>query len=271
MRLTCLLLVAGAALAACAPPPTPLPVDIPAAPTAAPAGSPAPPGLRYALGSSAHAAPIADQARAQSLQIVQLDGTPDPAQLGSGYDIAADYGLFDGAAAAPVLTNVALVVNTALRPLDDPALASIVRDAVVPAVALAVQNLPGAQPAASLPAVPPADLRAQLANAGWPDGFNLAAAAAPVPGTEALLTALRALGIEPRPLQPAAVTESDWAANRLHLALIVWHAPEARQRWSALAGADNVIDLYSVPVGYLAAPGLALTFTPDGWPLPRTP
>lgn len=273
MRLVCLLLATGAVLMACAPPPTPFPVDIPAAPTATPApGDPAAPAsVRYALGASAAAAPIVDQARAQSLQIEQLSGTPDPAQSGISYDIAADYGLFAGADAAPVLTNVALLVNTGLEPLDDPALADIVRRVIAPAAAAAVRDLPGAQPAAGLPAAPPADLRARMANAGWPDGFNLAAAAAPVPGTEALLAPLRELGIELRPLQTTAVTEDAWSTNRLHLALVVWHTPEARQRWAALAGADNVIDLYSVPVGYIAAPGLELTFTPEGWPLPAGP
>jgi len=273
MRLACLLLAAGAVLAACAPPPTPFPVDVPAAPSATPApgGPAAPAGVRYALGASAAAAPIVDQARAQSLQIKPLSGTPDPAQAGISYDIAADYGLFAGAAAAPVTTHVALVLNTALGPLDDPALADIVRGAIAPAAAAAVRGLPGAQPAAGSSAAPSAGLHARLANAGWPDGFNLTAAAAPVPGTETLLAPLRALGIELRPLQTAAVTEDLWAASRLHLALVVWHTPEARQRWAALAGADNVIDLYSVPVGYIAAPGLELTFTPEGWPLPANP
>jgi hypothetical protein len=276
MRWRCLLLpLLAAVMAACAPPPTPFPVDIPAAPnaTSAPGTIQTPAGLRYALGASATGAPVTAQAEAQALSIEHLDGTPDPAQLGIRYDIAADYGLFTGADAAPGSTTVALVINTTLAPLDDPALAAIVRGAPDPAGALVALGLPGAQLSPSAPAAPltTAALQAQMANAGWPDGFNLTTAAAPVPGVNALLAPLRALGIELRPLQTTNITPDTWAENRLHLALITWHTPEARQRWAALAGADNVIDLYTLPVGYIALPGLTLTFTPEGWPLPARP
>lgn len=268
----CLLLLSAALLAACAAPPTPFPVDTPATELPPPAEAATGSYLRYALGPSAHHAPIPEQTGAQTLQIELLDGTPDPQQLSALYDIATDYGLFPGATAAPVAATVSLVVNTELAPLDSPALADVVRRAVDPAAVVAALNLPGAQPARQSTApASAAALRAQLANAGWPDGFDAVAAAAPIPGSLVALMPLRSLGIEMRPLVAAGVTEDEWAENRLHLALIVWYAHEQRQRWSELAGSENVIDLYTLPIGYIAAPHLTLSFTAEGWPVPASP
>lgn len=260
-----LVLVAAAALAACEPAPTPFPVDLPASPseTLPVEGTLAQPQVRYALGASAAA--LANLPLFQSRLVDVLAGTPDPALLGERYDIASDFGLFTGAAAAPLMAHVSLVINTALAPLDAVSVVEVVRSAAVPADVL--ETVPGAQLLAA-PAAALAALRTQLANAGWPDGFNAAAAVPPIPGSGPVLAALSAVGIEVRPALPLFITAEIWAENRLHLALIVWPIPQAREQWAALAGADNVVDLYTLPVGYIARPDLELVFSPEGWPLP---
>ncbi|MGQ9887800.1 MAG: hypothetical protein ACUVSX_04850 [Aggregatilineales bacterium] len=254
-----------AALAACEPAPTPFP----AAPLALPSKNPLTEDahtrseVRYALGASAAA--LANEPPFRSRSVAVLEGTPDPALLGERYDIAADFGLFAGATAAPLAACVSLVINTALAPLDAAPVAEVVRSAAVSTDTLSAA--PGAQSLAT-PAPSLAALRTQLANAGWPDGFNVAAAAPPVPGVDRVLAALSALGIEIRPALTAFISPETWGEDRLHLGLIVWHAAETRERWAALAGADNVVDLYTLPFGYIAAPDLELVFTPEGWPLP---
>ncbi len=260
-----LVLAITAALAACEPAPTPFPADLPALPPENPPteGAPARSEVRYALGASAAA--LANEPPFQSRSVDVLEGTPDPALLGERYDIAADFGLFAGAAAAPLAAHVSLVMNTALTPLDAVSVAEVVRSAAMPTGAL--DTVPGAQSLAT-PAASLAALRTQLANAGWPDGFNVAAAAPPVPGAGPLLAALSAVGIEIRPALPVFISAETWQENRLHLGLIVWYTAETREQWAALAGADNVVDLYTLPVGYIAAPDLELVFTPEGWPLP---
>jgi hypothetical protein len=111
-------------------------------------------------------------------------------------------------------------------------------------------------------------LRQELANAGFPDGFDLTIGHTYTPGALQIAKQFDRIGLITRLL---LMDESElmaaFASGQLHLALIAWTTPESRQEWAAHFGEENVIDLYALPISYLASPGLSITFTVNGWPL----
>jgi len=251
-----------AVLAACAPKPTPFPVDIPPTPTATPIPGAPPTPIRYALAANT-AGFVADwDLIASSGSIEQLTEAPNPADIGTRFEVIAAYGKWAGAAESPILPRVGLVINSTFAPLDDPTVANIVRRALDPAAILINLEIPGAEAAAAETAAS-ITLRTELANVGWPDGFDTILAYEPIPGIAEISSQLAAIGIITKPI---ALSNSTW--ERTHLAIITWTAPEKRAEWVERAGGEsNVIDLYTLPVSYWAAPDLAITFTPGGWPL----
>jgi hypothetical protein len=55
--------------------------------------------------------------------------------------------------------------------------------------------------------------------------------------------------------------------NRLHLAIVKWHTVAEKAQWTALVGENNVIDLYQLPISYLAMSDLKISFSDDGFPI----
>ena len=235
-------------ICACGPEATPLPVNLPTLPPPSPtAGTPAP--LRYAVAPGVLPY-LTDQDRgliSASAQLIPLDAAPAPDDLGARYDIIVALGdLPDGTRASSPL-QVDLVINASLSPLDNPKLVDILRRAIDPQKIVAALNMPypGTQTAAAQ--VDNAlTLRADLANAGYPDGFDVTVAAAP--GADALAQLLDALGIETR-----LVTT---AGEPTHLAFVSGQTPPT-----------NAVPLYTIPISYRAVDGLNITFTPSGFPI----
>lgn len=282
--LQCLaLILAGLLAAACEPKPTPFPVDIPLAETATPAPQQpsaetpeltpqaAAPGIvRYALDANAEGLVADLDSIRLAAQVEQLAGAADPDDLGTRYDIIAAYGDLPGGQRSPVVQQIALVINPALPPTSSARFTAALRRSLGLA-AMAAALLPGAA-AESIETVPTAALRAELANAGWPDGADLTLVYAHAPGASQLAGSLDGFGLVIRLMQvseaalPAAVE-----GGQAHLALVAWTTPDERAAWVERVGDTNVADLYSLPIGYLAVPGLNLSFTPSGWPLPQHP
>lgn len=262
-------------LAGCGPQPTPFPVDIPAEETQPPAPTEAapvavepslPPGIiRYALAANT-AGLVADLPLIEaSTQVEQLADPPHPDDLGRRYDILAAFGDLPGGQRSPILQHVALLINPAAVQQEE--LAAVLRHSLDPADVLAALAAPGtaAEPLA-IPSV--TARRVELANAGWPDGINLNLAYTFAPGAAQAAAALQAARIGTQPAQMTAeALNSALETGQIHLALIVWTTPDERAAWAERAGAANLVDLYTVPIGYQAAPGLNITFTPSGWPI----
>jgi hypothetical protein len=232
---------------ACAPEPTPLPVILPTLPpsTATPALDATLAPLRYAVApdalpflSDADRAAIA----AAGAELVPLAAPPADADL-STYDLVVSAADFPGASAVPSELQVSLTLNTTL-PLDNPALADVVRAAIDPQ--RVAQSLGFASDSSASPSLTTAALRETLANAGYPDGFDLTFASRSLPGADALTRMLGAVGIDAR--EVAADTPA-------HLALTT-APPDA-----------NAIALYRLSLHFHAADGLTITFTPSGFPL----
>lgn len=264
--------------AACGPAPTPFPVDIPVEETAAlpepppslatmlPAEGESAQPVRYALAPNA-AGHVPELALIQTAaQVEQLTEPVDAVDAGARYDIIAGYGDLPGGMRGPVLTRVGLAIGQS-PPLDDPGIVDVLRQSLSLLDPAAEYNLPGAM----LEARPPASqagLRAQLANLGWPDGFDLPLAAA-APGAHWLAVSLAGLNIilQPRPLSDTEAAAA-LSSGQYPLALVLWRTPAERQRWEALVGPGRLLEAFALPVSYLAAPELNITFTDGGWPMP---
>jgi hypothetical protein len=257
-------------LISCQPTPTPLPVDIPPqdTETLAPDAATAQP-LRYALDMNT-AGLITEGELAQIRASAQVDVLTTPinaADLGVRYDLMAGYGDLPGGTRSPVIIHVALIVQPTRPPLDNPAIASVLRHSINPQSLVADLQIPGveASPDESAPA---SQIRLELANAGWPDGFNLALAQVALPGAKAIIDQLATAGMTGgAPLMAETDIQTAFTSAKLDAAVIGWRTPEERQSWAALVGENNVIDLYSIPISYLAVDGLNITFSEEGWPL----
>ncbi len=255
-------------LTACGPEATPFPVDIPTINGDSPSAPPT--TIRYALADNTRNF-VSDLPLIQAAaKLEQLTESFDPTDLGSRFDIVAAYGDLPGSTRSPVTIHMALVINTTLSPLDSPPLATLIRsspdtDAIVNNIAIPGIN---ALPIETLPASP---LRTNLANAGWPDGILVRLIFVPLPGIDITTDYLASSSIR---TQGESVTEQE-AYDRLsdeniHLALVPWRTSEERRQLEEAVGEINVLDLYDIPISYVAVPNLEVTFTPGGWPIPQS-
>lgn len=261
-------------LAGCAPPPTPLPVIAPTvtpvvtAPTSAPAAA-ASTARRWQYGIAT--APLPDTATlAEVADITYLDPTASLTDAAARFDVVIAYGVPPGWSPLPLMTaTAALIINPDVPPFDNPDMAAALRDLLDPAELIAALGLPDSEPLRHNDAS--ADtVRARLANAGFPDGFDVRLAAT-VPGAPALTDHLRTFAIyaHEMPLTVSAPADVGAAltAGRVDLALVAYIDPAARADWVAQVGADHVIDLYTLPLSYHAADTLSLNLTAVGLPL----
>ena len=254
--------LALALLAACEPDATPLPAFI--APTATTAPATATPGpVRYALTADTRGS-VADLALLEASAEVVTLGQDDPTGLG-GYALMAGYGDRPGWARSPVTPRVSLVIGALRSPLDRPEMAELIVHAIDAPSLVAASGIGGSEP---LLVGEIHVTHTALANAGWPDGFDVALGDAGLPGADAVLQQLTALGLNvsrvtlaPDALVPALVD------GRANLALVAWTDESERQALTDAVGVDRVTDLYTLPITFQAVDGLRLTFTPGGWPL----
>jgi hypothetical protein len=252
--------------AACTPETTPFPVDVP---TPANHSSSADQSIiRYALAPNTNGL-VSDLILIEkSAQIEQLDTAIAPADLGSRFDIAAAYGDIPGGTRSPTTPHIALVINPIIPPWNDQNMLNIFRRSLDPAKITNAIGITGviAEPATSESAT---QIRNQLANAGWPDGLSFNLGNAYAPGGEQIIKQWQTAGIDAQQtITPENDIESSLNEGRFQAALIRWETPDEREQWVKQFGEDNVIDLYSLPISYLAMPSLHIAFTPDGWPLP---
>lgn len=232
-------LAAGLLLLACAcdPEATPLPVNLPTRPppTEIAATDEAPQVLRYAVAPDALPyLSAADQAQiAASASLIPLDAPPAAADLGAQYDIVVSLTALPDFTAAPEPLQVSLIFDTSLPPLDDPDIELIIHQSVDP------------QAIAAAPTPSQSALRSRLANAGYPDGFDLTLLAL-APGADTLAALLESVGIHAR-----LVSDS---AQPAHLTLTT--APNG-----------DALTILTLPLYYRAVDGLSITFTPSGFPV----
>lgn len=249
-----------ALLSGCAPAPTPFPVtpivsptpltDGVAAPVAQPAQASQP--LRYGvLPNAASSAPLGFLATdGTQVEVVQDIATLDT------YDIVIGYGRYDDWQPVPVALAPVRAVMMPYAPLDNPRVMGVLAAALDVPLMLQTLNISGTE-ALYRPATPtdPAALRAELANAGYPEGIVLYANLAPLVGVDLLGEQLATANIHIRP--------TDAPPAQLHLS-IGQFAPLNDERIAPL-------DLYTLPISYRASEGVIVTFTADGWAIAARP
>lgn len=253
----------------CTPEATPYPVDAPENGNRnLSAGSTA--TIRYALATNADGF-VSDLALIQaSAQVEQLTEPLNPDDIGNQYDLAAAYGDILGGTRSPIVPQATLILHSSAPPLDNPALLEIVRRSLntqAIAEAMAIDGITAHNREFDVPA----RLRTELANAGWPDGLSLRLAYTAVPGAVQVATVLQRAGIN---AHIVSMNEDDlriaFDNETIQAALVAWVTREERDSWVDSFGQANVLDLYSIPISYIAAEGLFITFTPGGWPLPSS-
>jgi hypothetical protein len=205
--------------------------------------------LRYALAPDVANFLSAEDERLISADalILPLDTPPTTDALGSDYDILVALSAFPESSEAPAPLRLVLRLNTALAPLNDPEIAEVVRQAVNPQ---AIASALGFAPEQTEDAPAPETLRARLANAGYPDGFDLTLAADFTAGAETIMQNLSALRLEVRLAN---------AGENAHLTLT--SAP------SSVESSGEIVELLTPPIYYRAVPGLDVKFTPAGFPI----
>lgn len=259
-----LLLIGG--LAACEARPTPLPAVLP--PTNTPIPVPTlPPPVRYAFTANTvgYVGSI-DQISKTGLVDQLGDNTTDMGVL-AGYDIVISLGKIEGWSQSPTPPHIALVLNTALTPLNSPLAADAVRRSLNPQAIAAEFGIAGLEPA-SLTPLDSVTIRTQLANGGFPDGIDLALRHEDFPGVPQFISQWEDSGIHVQEdLATHAALPDLYDRQRAHLLLIAWYTDDERRAWETRVGAENVIDLYTLPISYRAASDLDITFTDDGFPL----
>jgi hypothetical protein len=251
-------------MAACEPQPTPFPIDIPPTPTVQPPEA-TPQPIRYALApNTAGFVPDLDQL-ARVAQVQQLSGDVALDSLPPDTDLIVAYGQITGWNRVEPVPRVSLVIGL---PDDDLSFAELISRAIDPAQMVPLLAIEGAT-AEPRSAAPGLALREELANLGFPDGLSLGLGHTFVPGVNLIAVQLAEVNIEVR---LRALTDDQladaFADGSVDLALIRWTTPENRQRWADLFGSARVIDLYTLPVSYLAAPEIDVQFSASGWPIP---
>ena len=255
-------------LAACEAQSTPAPAIVVATPTEAVEAT-LPPPTRYGISANA----IGYVADIDTIAEVALAGTisveNEPIVLGEDYDIVVAFGELDGWTLAPNKLHVALLINTNLPPLDEDAIAEALRRSINPVAVINALDIASARPEA-VETIEANLIRIQLANQGYPDGFELALAYAHTPGENHIQKQLANSNFMAlTTLLSTTEVVSAINQNRIHLALVSWTSEMQRETWLNLIGEDNFIDLYSLPISYQAIPDLPLTFTENGFPIPE--
>ncbi len=253
-------------LAACQQQATPFPVDVvlDTTPTAQAPETPAAIGqttIHYALDKNANGFAADLENLPPSIQLEQLETSVNPADLDARFDLMAAYGLWPDATPSPVLSRVVLVINP-IAPLDNPALVRVIETGLDMNALDRELNLAGME-IAPLEQQGINQLRQELANQGWPDGFDLTLAHELIPGYQQISEQLARLNIHTRQIPYTADT------TRTNLLLVTWQTSDERDIWARYFGDETIlVDLYSLPISYWASPDLPLTFSKLGWPLP---
>jgi hypothetical protein len=258
------LIVSLVILASCAAQPTPIAVVDAATlvPNVNTTDITQPPPLHYGIAD--HTFPyVHDIEQIQAVALVEaMPPNPDL----SLYDVAVAYGVYDGWQQAPVSHHVSLILNPQLAPLDNPEIQNLVRQTLNPQAIIDSTGISGliATPVETLPS---AQIRSTLANLGYPDGFRLTMAVESLPGVETVVQQLNNANLEIVQIEMASATEAETilAENRAHLLLLHWKTDEERAAWVERVGENQVLDLYTLPISYVAAEGVVVSFTENGW------
>lgn len=217
--------------------------------------------LRY--GILAHTLPYISE-----IDRIEAIGSVEAVAVGNvlgDFDIVAGYGVYDAWQQSPISQRVSLVINPNLAPLTEDTIRMLIPQMIDSQSIVANLDIPGVQQATAQTLTASSSIRTTLANAGYPDGFALTLATESVPALDMIVSQFADNAIQVRliPLDDEVLTN-----QQTHLVLLVWAQEEERSAWVAQVGENNVIDLWTMPISYLAAEGLTIEFAENGLPIP---
>ena len=266
IRLIVMLITGALMISACQAEATPVANVSPPTPTEEFVETLAPP-IRYVLGTYVQNMESIRDELAQTALLIPISGLTEESALGIDYDVIADYGLVDGWLQSPVVPTVSLIINPNLSPLDDDLIANVVRNGIDGVRIVNQSNVSGTVPLA-ISTIRQSSLKTEFANIGHPDGFDLQIGISEIPNSQAIINDLNQLNLEINIIE-GGIDEiaSLLTNNRLHLALVKWHSVTEKAVWTSAVHENNVIDLYQLPISYLASPELTITFSDSGFPI----
>lgn len=183
----------------------------------------------------------------------------------TAYDLVVAYGIYDGWQQSPVSHRVSLAINPNLPPLTIAIFRDLMTSIVNPQVIVDTLNIPNAQQTTVQDAVlSTLDSRTLLANNGYPDGFQLIMATETVPALDLIVSQFADLSVDLRLIDMQETVISD---NQAHLVLFLWAQETERSFWVNQVGEENILDLWTMPISYLAQNDRSIEFTENGIPL----
>ena len=249
-------------LVACESEATPFPVDIPPTETPIPISTDTP-QIRYALASNMFGfTPDLDGIRLTAL-VEQLTESINADDLGMRYDIVVSFGELAGWTTIETPIQVSIVFSDTLNV----SFRDVIQQVIDPQSIVADLGMPGAIANYSGSSVFE-QVRSELANSGFPDGFSVIVAYAYTPGIASVVAQLDTVNVD---AQTQLFTNLDiveaFGNQEIQVALVTWITTEDREIWTDHFGANNVIDLYSLPISYRAVDGLQISINANGLPL----
>lgn len=203
----------------------------------------------------------------QDINLLQESALVEPMSAESAigdYDVVVAYGVYDGWQQSPISHHISLIINPNLAPLDNENIRNILRQTFDSRAFLNVLNIVGTL-SGTTQAVSPNETKIALANSGFPDGFVLTMAVETIPSLEAIAAQFTQRNIDLHVIENEPNMLNN---NRAHLLLILWTQEAQRTIWLEQVGEENILDLFTLPISYIASDNLNLTFTENGFPLP---
>ena len=253
-------------IVACTPETTPFPADLP--PTATQFIEPTlPPPIRYGILYDV-AEYFPDKAFIEeSALVTQLDIIPSIEEATQTHTVVVRFGIHEGWQVSPITPKIIAVMNSNLAPFNEIEIRNIFSQTPNVGQILDELQLVGAETLLVTPASSEI-IRTQLANLGYPDGLDLVVAHHQPYGFQPILTNLSQKGISLRELVLSKDELLQAFQQQLsHLILITLHSDEEFAEWEQIAGADNILQLYTLPISYIATDDVTVEFTANGFPL----
>lgn len=223
-----------------------------------------PPPIRYGIAD--HTVPyVMDIEQIRAIALVEtMPPNPDL----TPYDVAVAYGTYEGWQQAPTSHTVALVINAQLSPMDIADIQTLLRQSLNTQAIVDSTGISGLS-AAPTETLSTAQIRNTLANSGYPDGFRLTVAIEALPSIETVVQQLANINLEivVTEIETLGEAENILANNRAHLLLMRWQSANERSQWVERVGENHIIDLYTLPISYVASADVTISFTENGWPI----
>lgn len=181
------------------------------------------------------------------------------------FDIVVAYGIYDSWQQSPQSHRASIAINPALAPLDNQMIRDLMSQIIDAQVLVDTVGIDGTQTLNTNIPEPAGVARTILANEGYPDGVQLVLATDVYFAMDSLVSQFLARSIALRLIN---LEDSVFSENQAHLALFLWTQDSGRDLWVSQVGAENIIDLWTIPISYTSSSELTLSFTENGLPIP---